>query len=311
MEFANIKKRVASNIGYIDSSGDILSSKDITETDIGNWVNDRYIDDLFSLISGQYSEDFRQVGKLNFYKGTGTVSTSSDESTLVATGNIFNNGMVGDTVYSSTSDESAVITGYTSATTVTLDTEIDDTWDGDTIYILGTEFGLGGDAIDVRDIQSVSVKYSADDTKYTTCEKSSRRELFKNGDETFHTVKPYWYPTTVDIDGVLTTAIGIVPEATENVSDGISLEYTEQPGIMEDDTDVPRLPLGSHTLLVLGATADALRKLMRLDEADRYEQKFQAGKMEMVATYALTRSAGVPRTRPSASRLRNMVEREL
>jgi hypothetical protein len=309
MTFTNIKKGIASNIGYVDSSGDILSSKDITATDIGNWVNNRYIDDLFSTLSSQYPEDFTQAGKLNFYKATGTASSTSTSTTLVATGSIFNNGMVGDKVYNSTDSESAYITAYSSATTVTLDTEIDDDWDGDTIYILGHEFGLGGNATDMRSILKVAVKYDSDDNYYTTCTQVNKNKALQTGDETYYQSSPLWYPTTVDVSSVPTSAIGILPEASENVANGIYIEYIEQPAALSDDSDVPRLPLGSHSILVYGGTADAMRKLMRLDEADRFEQLYQAGKQEMITSYLLTRGSGVPKITPSR-RLRRMVDRD-
>ena len=310
MTFINIKKRIGSNIGYVDSSGDILASKDITAADIGNWVNDRYIDDLFSTLSSQYPEDFTQVGKLNFYKGTGTVDAASTSTTLVTTGNVFNNGMVGDTVYNSTDDSKAVIERYTSATTVTLDTTIGDDWDGDTIYVLGHEFGLGGNATDLRSILRVGVKHNDNDHYYTTCTYAPKNELYEHGSEHYYPTGPVWYPTTVDISGVMTTAIGILPEANEPVANGIELEYIEQPSALSADTDVPRLPNGAHSVLVFGGTADALRKLMRLDEADRFEQLYQAGKMEMITSYLLTRGSGVPRVFPSR-RLRNLVDRDI
>lgn len=309
MTFTNIKKRVASNLGYVDSSGDLLASKDISATDLGNWINDRYIDDLFSVLSSQYPEDFTQIGRLNFYKTTGTVAAGSTSTTLVATESIFNNGMVGDKVYNSTEGELAEITAYTSATTVTIDQTIGDDWDGDTIYVLGHEFGLGGNATDLRSILRVGVKYDSDDDHYTTCNYSPKNKLFQSGDETYYASSPVWYPTSVDISGIITTAIGILPEASENIANGIEIEYIEQPAALSSDSDVPRLPLGAHSTLVYGATADALRKLMRLDEADRFEQLYQAGKQEMITSYLLTRGSGTPKTTPSR-RLRRMVDRD-
>lgn len=310
MTFINIKKRIASNLGYVDSSGDLLASKDITATDLGNWINDRYIDDLFSTLSSQYPEDFTQVGKLNFYKTTGTVDAASTSTTLVATGNIFNNGMVGDRVYNSTDEELAKITAYTSATTVTIDTTIGDTWDGDTVYVLGHEFGLGGNATDLRSILRVGVKYDSDDGYYKTCKPITKAKLLQDGSETSYSENPVWYPTSVDISGVITTAIGILPEANQNVASGIEIEYIEQPAALSADTDVPRLPLGAHSVLVYGGTADALRKLMRLDEADRFEQLYQTKKQEMITTYLLTRGSGVPKVTPSR-RLRRLVDRDI
>ena len=309
MTFTNIKKRIGSNIGYVDSSGDILASKDITETDIGNWVNDRYIDDLFYTLSTQYPEDFKQEGKMNFYKASGTASSSSTSTTLVTTGSVFNNGMVGDRVYNSTDGEYTEITAYSSATTVTVDATIGDTWDGDTVYVIGHEFGLGGNATDARNLTRVAVKYSSTDDYYKTCRYMDKNKVFQSGNEVYYETDPIWYPTTVDISSTPTTAIGILPEPTEAVSNGILIEYVEQPSALSSDSDVPRLPLGSHSTLVWGGTASALRKLMRLDEADRYEQLYHAAKMSMVSDYALTRGTGTPRVFP-ARRLRRMVDRD-
>jgi azurin len=247
---------------------------------------------------------------MNFYKTSGTVAAGSTSTTLVTTGNVFNNGMVGDTVYNSTDDEKAVITAYTSATTVTLDTEIDDDWDGDTIYVLGHEFGLGGNATDAQNIISVGVKYSSDDDYYRTCRNTPKSKLFQDGNENYYETDPRWYPTTVDIGGVATSAIGILPEASENVANGVEITYKEQPAALSADADVPRLPLGSHSILVYGGTASALRKLMRLDEADRFEQMYQAEKVSVIMNYQLTRASGVPKITPSR-RLKHMRERNI
>lgn len=297
MTFENIKKRAASNIGYVGSTGDFLTGKDITETDLGNWTNDRYLDDLIPQIASQYPEDYEQIAKANFYKTSGTVSTSSTSTTLVASTSIFNNGMVGDTVYNSTDGDSAIIEAYSSATTVTVDQTIGDTWDGDTIYVLGHEFAIGGDATDIRGIREVAVKYDSDNTYYRVCEQMDQNQIFKDGSEKFSVASPVWYPTTLDVSGVMTSAIGILPEATQNVANGISVRYLEFPAAMSSDSDVPRLPLGSHSILVYGVTADALRKLRRPDEADSYEVLYQKGKMDMVAKYAITRQAGTPKVR--------------
>jgi len=90
----------------------------------------------------------------------------------------------------------------------------------------------------------------------------------------------------------------------------MEIEYIEQPAALSADTDGPRLPLGAHSVLVYGGTADALRKLMRLDEADRFEQLYQTKKQEMITTYLLTRGSGVPKVTPSR-RLRRLVDRDI
>lgn len=63
-----------------------------------------------------------------------TASSSSSGSTLVSTTSVFIPNDVGKQLLNVTDGyTSAFITGYTSPTTVTLDTAIGDTWDGDTI----------------------------------------------------------------------------------------------------------------------------------------------------------------------------------
>ncbi len=310
MTFTNIKKRIASNLGYVDSTGAILTTKDITETDIGNWVNDRYLDDCVAQLSTQYPEDYEVTSKASFYKATGTVAATSTDYTLDASTAIFNNTMVGDHVYNSTDEELARITGYTDTTTVTIDTEIDDTWDGDTIYVLGHEFAVGGDATDMRSIRYVGVAYSDDAVEkdlYRTCLQLDYNQVFQNGNEVYSEVAPIFYLSTSMVSSVPYTDIGILPEPKVNVSNGIKLRYVQLPAALSADADVPRMPLGSHSLLVVGGTSDALRKQLRYEEADAYEVKYQMAKQEMLATYALTRQAQTPRMRPS-SNLRQMLD---
>lgn len=66
---------------------------------------------------------------------TGTVDASSSGTTLIATSGIFTSGMVGFTIFNTTDTSSAVITAFTSSTTVELGTSIGNTWDGDAIAI--------------------------------------------------------------------------------------------------------------------------------------------------------------------------------
>jgi len=68
---------------------------------------------------------------------TGTVAAGSTGSTLVASTGIFNSGMVGFLVTNTTEtpDQTRTITAYMDSTTVTVDTAINDGWDGDTIEI--------------------------------------------------------------------------------------------------------------------------------------------------------------------------------
>lgn len=298
MTFEYIKKRIAHDIGYMDPSDEILTGKDITETDIGYYVNERYVNDLFQALSTQYPEDYEIISTAPFYKSAGTVSATSTGQTLVTNESIFDTGMVGDRVYNSTDATSAVITAYVGATSVTLDTTIDDDWDGDSIYILGHEFALGGEATDSKSIRRVEVKYRASDSFYRVAIQRDQNDLYQYGNEIFWENKPQWYNTTLKVNGIQTSAIGIVPEP-KNGEGTIKIRYIEYPTAMSATTDVPRLPLDFQNLLVIGGTIDALRAIRQDAKAERMEMDYQAKKQVAIANYALTRTGTLPRVRTS------------
>lgn len=65
----------------------------------------------------------------------GTASSSSTGTSLVSSANLFTAAHVGKKVYNLADHTDASILAYVSATTVTLDTTIDETWDGDTFRV--------------------------------------------------------------------------------------------------------------------------------------------------------------------------------
>ena len=307
--FSQIKIEVAENVGYDDGAGAILTGKDLTETLIGKYANRRYYE-LIELLASKYPEDYEMAATANFYKVTGTASSSSTGTTLVASTSIFDNDMIADTVYNSTDGTSAKITSYTNATTVTLNTTIDDDWDGDTIYVLGHEFTLGGDATDSRYIIRVEVAYdSATAYAYKTCERRGYTDLYKDGNETYTTSNHKWYKTSKSVSGVKTPAIGILPEATEPVGNGIRMTYIQMPDLLSNASDVPELPMGATHVLINGATIDAKKKVGDESWMGEYRQYYEVDIPFMVATYARSRvsnKAGAETSRTADLRLRRV-----
>lgn len=284
--FQQLKIEVAENIGYDTGANGILSTKDVTESMIEKFINRRYYELLAPLME-KYPEDYIRVSYADFWKEDSTVSSITDD-TLVAAGSIFNNGMVGDTIYNSTKEESAVIASYTNGTTVVLASEPD--WDAaDVIYVLGHEFALGGNAADARYVKKVAVKYSTSDQYYKSCEWIGVDRVYQRGDEVYNVYAPQTYKTNLKVSGAFVPAIGIVPEPTVPITRGIQLTYLEVPKRMDTNTDVPELPLASQHALVDGATVNALRKLRRYDEVAPYLADWQQGKAEVAAFYARSR----------------------
>src|SRR5689334_12416347 len=166
MDRGEMKDRIARNLNQLNGTDEsTIINGIITETWIDNEINYIYRNEIAQLLSDKFPNDFTaKTTATHLYTATGTVSASSTSTTLVATTSIFTNGMVGFTVQNSTDDETAVITAYTNATTVTLDTTIGDTWDGDTIYVLGNEYSLGGSAATLKEVKNVWIKYLSTDT---------------------------------------------------------------------------------------------------------------------------------------------------
>lgn len=276
MTLQELRERVARNINYLDSDGNVVSA-DISATDINAYINDRYLEEVFPLLAQRMPEFFTQTAIAPTYESTGLASSSSTGTTLVSTTGIFHSGMIGAKVLNSTDSVVARITAYTSPTTVALDLTIDDDWDDDTLYVFSGDYALLGDSYDQNSITYLGIKYSSSDTDYTRVETLAFEDAYENAygadieDAMFSELQPKYIFDTVKTSSLPTSAVRVRPIPEEVVSDGVFLRYIEKPKKLVNDTDVPRLPRGFHLLLSHGATADALNKLMMYNEAKVYD----------------------------------------
>ena len=282
--FSQIKIEVAENAGYDDGSGAVLSSKDVTGTIIGKHINRRYYE-IVQMLASKYPQDYEREGLMNFYKGTSTINAISS-TTLTIDGTIFVSGMIGDKIYNSTQGSYTTIASVTSTSVVELAVAQSDWAATDTIYVLGSEFGLDVTGDDNRYPIGVGVKYKTTDTTFRTCEFTTKPNAFRVGDEVYNQSSPQWYRTNVKVSGSAIPAIGVLPEALSNIANGIKLRYVEFPAKLSADGDVPQLPMGGDQLLIAGATIDTLRKLKRMDEVQHYEAEWRVGKSEVAMNYA-------------------------
>lgn len=298
MTFTNLKLQVANDIGYTDSAGAILTGKDITETDIGKWINNRYLYDIFPALSAQYPEDFVMESVSPNWSRNSTILTN-DENVLVDVDSQFLSGDIGNYVYNVTEGEWALIKGYTNTSTVTLEHEMGWTA-GDVIKVVERQYALGGDAIDSNNILSVFVKYNSTGD-YVQCSQRDFNDLSASDEATYNQTKPYFYLTTMEVSGVQISAIGIVQKPYEPVDDAIKIRYVQTPTEMSAAGDKPKLPYAFHKLLIMGATIDCYKRLGMIAEARALENDYQAMKMMEISTYPLTRSSGPSRVKGSRS----------
>lgn len=280
--FEQLKKRVGKNIKYYDDTAGWKTGRDVTEDDIGEFINEIYLEELFPAFSIRYPHMFRQTGYLNSWIATGTVHANSTSTTLVATTSIFTNGMVGLKVYNETDDELIEITDYTSGTTVTVDTTIGDDWDGDTIYVLGREFSFGGDGVDIISIESINVKYDSDDATWTRADLRDLEDLYPEGDEVGSKSVPFSYLTSINTSSGLKQGFGLFPQFDEKVSRGIYINYIAKPAILTG-TDIPIIPM--YSSLIAGGTVRALEKMQELGKANYWLTKYQLAQKRDLSRY--------------------------
>jgi hypothetical protein len=284
LTFLQIQKRVGKNIKrFDDTSGWKASPADVSQNDVKELINETYLEDLAPLFINKYPQDFRTIARADSWIATGTVDAASTSTTLVTTTAIFTNSMVGLYVYNSDLTTSAKITDFTSSTTVTVDITIGNTWDGDTIWVLGQEFSFGGDASDIYQLESIGIKYSSAATYYKKATIINKPALFREGWEIGGETSPFAYLTTLNIGDVLTSGVGISPQFTAKISEAIEISALVRPPALSADGDIPRLPVASA--LIAGATARAFANKHDFDKAAYWEKLYAKKTLESVARY--------------------------
>jgi hypothetical protein len=274
-------------LNLIGSDGEILSNSDITETSIGQSINDAYLEEVFPELQNQYPHFYEKVALIPNYTTTGTVASGSTGTTLVATESIFSESMVGQNVYNTTDSELTKISAYTSATTVTVKATIDDSWDGDSIKVLDRDVILTTEADDEISVKYVYVRYKAAD-KYIKARPRLENDIFQTGQETFSKGSPIYLATTIETADSLLDAVSIYPTFDEPDDSAVKIKYVELPDIMVANGDTPRLPLGNHEFLSWNAVHEGALARGDYALADRAKRNLEEGKNALLSTYRPT-----------------------
>ena len=286
MQLTTLRVNIAENINQLSSDGSTVVEGQVTSAGITRHLNQIYLDEVFQVLADKYRQDFEQdTYPQGTYTATGTVDATSTGTTLVATTSIFDNTMEGFTVQNTTSVATAKIVTYVSPTQVTLDTTIDDDWDGDTIYVLGNEFPIAGDASNFREIKQIQVKQTTADQEYKVCGRINKNDAVKNGFSYFTRESPVYYLTTVDVDGTPTRTVGILPFPTEYTGKW-KMTYIEKPAALSEGTDEPLYNnIGVNEILINGTTAWAFAIKREWDSAKYWNMLYEKGKNELIQNY--------------------------
>jgi len=300
MTLANMKLRVAENVGILASDGTTINEGLVSADGIANRLNDVYREEIFPVFSDKFPDDFTQsTYPISTYTSTGTCDGATTGTTLVATTSIFDNSMEGFEVQNGTTLEKVKITTYTSGTTVTVDTTlVDADWIGATLYVLGNEYTFSGDVTDIKEILQVSIKYSSTDTFFKVAKQGAYKDLISSGNESFQTKGPYFYRTMIDISGVPTPAVGILPFPTQ-YNGQLSFKYIERPPVLTTNMEPSLTIPGISEVLIYGTTAWAFRVQRKWDDAQYYQALYEDYKRRLVGSYKPRSRAGVRTVRQS------------
>lgn len=304
MNFINLQKRVAENLNMLSGDDSTIIEGKVTVDSIKRAINDVYLEILFPIISNKFPKEFEQFTyPLNTYTTTGTVDISSTGKTLVSTTSIFANSMEGFRVYNSDLDVTARIVKFTNATTVQLDIDINDDWDGDTIYILGNEFTFGNETLDLKEVSGVYIKYLGSEQDFTPVSRTDNK-LARFRERYYSTHEPYFYNTVVKVGNDTYPAVGILPFPV-SINGQILFSYIQKPSPLVNDSDEPRLKTtGLHQVIINGATAQCKRIQGAFEEASQYEEvNRRTGDILPKGTAALIASYQ-PNTRSGAKTLK-------
>lgn len=296
MTLANLSLEVGRNLQYLNSDRDAWQTgRGVIEADVKAWINEIYREELFPLLSTRYGYMFKKDTQADADIATGVIETIST-TTVNTTTEIFNNSMEEAYVYNATTEDYYQIDSYTDADTVVLTEDVSGDWAiGQTIYVLGKEFVMDGDAEDLYVVKQVEMKYTDDVTNWTPAEKRSEVDLNRFGDESYSTSDPKWYLTTIVDSDVRKWAVGIDPGFTDK--DGkIQVTYIEKPETLED-SDSPFIPLDN--VLIAGATAKAFRVMQDAEGLSFWEREFLRLRQELLNGFTPTKTGGPARRRQS------------
>jgi hypothetical protein len=309
MTLNTMKLRVAGDLTILADDGTTVKEGVVTEEGIEQRINEIYREELFPLFSSRFPEDFTQD---SYPSSTYTVSAIVDAATTatnmaITTGD-FNNSMVGFKIQDAVSLDTVKVTGYVSDTELIVDGDTT-TWVGNTVYVLGNEYSFGGDAVDLKEIIQLRVKYKSTDTNFVVVEPRNKRDVIRYGNESFSEFSPIWYKTTIKVAGVPTPGFGILPFPT-SYTGKYELSYTQRPPALSGTAEPSIDTAGISQCIINGCVAWGHTLMGRIDLADRYLGLYEKGKRDIIASYRPRNRAGASKVRWS-SRINAMIRRHV
>lgn len=290
MTRAEIRTEIADQLGLLASDGTTILEGKVTSDGIDRTIN-RYLQQKIGpYLTNKYPQDFKsKTLPFQTYTKSFVVSAVTD-TTLDITTTDMPSGVAGFYLQNATDGEKIKIASWTDSSTVELESEPEEDWTGDTIYLLGNEFALAGaDIADLVEVSRIKIRYStADEYVYTKLVRET--DALEDGSEMYHKASPKHYLTSLTVSGVKKRAIGILPHPEAYNGDFV-IEYTAVFPKMTDDNDVPLLSeYGMGDALIEGVTSWGWAMLKDTENEMKAKKRYEEAVMALARNYR-------PRTR--------------
>lgn len=308
VDFIALKRMAARRLKLLNrTTNTIVSDGDISEGELGELINEAYIEDSVPMLMEQVPNYYLRPAYMSNYYSTLTAISGTTGSTLKSANPDFNIGMIGTIVHNTTDDTTATITGYTSAYIVTTDSTSMLTWVGDTVKLLNKYLPITDDIGDIFTPRRVRVRYVTtleDYHRATPIEENNHGDL--NIDAYYSQLSPGYQWSTVLLNNVPIDAIRIYPKFSRSDSRAIEIWGQRDPHPLAADSSKPRLPRARYLYWYAVMVAATDRKDVELASLarDRYER----GRARMLSSYR-PESSDIPASLEAPAHLSDLYDR--
>lgn len=299
MTKGDIVFEIGRNLNLVNESRSAwFDDRGLKEIDIESQCDIIFRNKIFPKLAAKAAWAFEMTAKLNSYIFSETVDATTSGTTLVIESSLFDQSVVGLTIYNETDDTSTTIEEYVSQTTVVVADDVSD-WGGDTIYLCGKYYIFNGDADDLYNLKSVYLSYSSSSDKIQAT-KRMKSDLLKRGTETFSSLDPKYALTSMkDIDDPRKYYWGVeIFPKFESITGEIEITYTERPPTISS-TDSYNFPVDD--VIIKYATSWGFLKLGDKESAGVWKQEGKEAESEFFSFWNPARNAITGPVRSSES----------
>lgn len=256
-------------LGLINLDGtDVLTDRSLNLDTIFTYVKKAYAK-AFVEYKNRHKNDLSQEAYGSNWQAVSTVNVSSADNSLIVDDSIFDNNCLHGYINLANTSEYIKITGYNSETNILLESNIPDTWIGQSVYLMTGRIPFTGDLADVLGVEYVGMILNPGES-YTPLEISSHKEIHHFNFFESNTGNVYIKENFVNSDtDTKVLGIRVLPIPKVAIPNSIYIKYTHNADTLTMEGS-PIFPADHHHFIAYGAAA-MTGKAGGLDANERQE----------------------------------------